>query len=226
MRRAVRPLLAVLAALALNLVLASVIALLNRPTDRPLDAQASELLRLEDVAAPEERATEPDPVVAQDELEALAVELDAPLPELPPIALDPFVPDLALPSLPQPVVSVSVATRTRIPGDAAADPGATVPARALASEAVDEPPRELASNPQPTFPAAALRRRMTGEVELELLIDEEGRVVERRVLRGESVFVEAVLEVIDDWRFTPAHHGGRPVRVRGHKTFSFELPPR
>jgi TonB family protein len=68
------------------------------------------------------------------------------------------------------------------------------------------------------FPAQAL---LGGEVELDSLIDAHGRLVEIRVVRGASPFLEKVLSAVQTWSFAPARLDGQPVPARIGITFQF-----
>lgn len=69
-----------------------------------------------------------------------------------------------------------------------------------------------------SFPPQAL---LGGEVELDSLIDAEGRLVEIRVVRGASPFLEKVLGAIQTWSFSPARLDGHAVPARIGITFQF-----
>jgi protein TonB len=68
---------------------------------------------------------------------------------------------------------------------------------------------------QPIYPFDAKRTGLTGRVEVEFVVDEEGRVVEPRVLRSsDRVFEEATLRAVAKWQFEPGRRAGRVVRFR------------
>jgi len=69
-----------------------------------------------------------------------------------------------------------------------------------------------------SFPPQAL---LGGEVELDSLIDAEGRLIEIRVVRGASPFLEKVLGAVQTWSFSPARLDGRAVPARIAITFQF-----
>lgn len=79
---------------------------------------------------------------------------------------------------------------------------------------VDVPPVAV-RQPAPPYPAAARRMKQEGMVLFELLIDEEGRVIETRQTGGDAgrVLVNAALEAGAQWTFRPAMKDGVPVRV-------------
>jgi TonB family protein len=68
------------------------------------------------------------------------------------------------------------------------------------------------------FPSQAL---FGGEVVLDSLIDSHGRLVEIRVVRGASPFLEKVLSAVQSWSFFPAQLDGQAVPARVGITFEF-----
>jgi protein TonB len=73
---------------------------------------------------------------------------------------------------------------------------------------------EVVSRVEPGYPDVDRRAGVQGEVEIEVVIDETGKVAETRVLRAPSrTLGEAVREAVAQWRFTPSVQDGRPVRV-------------
>ena len=72
------------------------------------------------------------------------------------------------------------------------------------------------------FPAQAL---FGGEVVLDSLIDAEGRLIEIRVVRGNSPFLEKALSSVQSWSFSPARLDGQGVPARIGITFQFSQSP-
>lgn len=91
------------------------------------------------------------------------------------------------------------------------------------ADRVDQPPREGYGNPQPAYPIRERNLGIEGSVLLRLLIDEQGKVKDAKVLRGPEAFRKPVLAVVFDWQFTPAQHQGSPVKVWGVKEVQFRL---
>jgi TonB family protein len=68
-----------------------------------------------------------------------------------------------------------------------------------------------------------------GEVVLDALIDNRGRIVETKVVRGASPFLENALSTVRTWSFFPARLDGQAVAARIGITFQFSQshePPR
>jgi TonB family protein len=106
------------------------------------------------------------------------------------------------------------------------------PARELAREGqlfdvgeVDETPKVVRSTP-PSYPPIAARQKMEGAVIVTALISETGRVLDVRLLRGDTRrvgFDEAALKAVRDWQFTPATKDGQRVRTWMPVNVAFRL---
>ena len=74
------------------------------------------------------------------------------------------------------------------------------------------------------YPEEARREGLEADVKLELVVDEEGRVAEVKVLRAAgNGFDEAAVRAARGLAFSPATRGGRPVPVRIPWTLKFRL---
>lgn len=79
---------------------------------------------------------------------------------------------------------------------------------------LDNLPR-LRAQVAPIYPAAARADGLTGEVEIEFLVDETGRVIRATVVRSTAaIFEEPTLRAVQQWRFEPGKRLGRPVKFR------------
>lgn len=78
----------------------------------------------------------------------------------------------------------------------------------------------------PTYPQRAIPRGLEGYVLLEFTVDEQGRVVDPRVVEAEprGVFDRAALKAVQRFKYKPRILHGEPVRVHGvlHR-ITFEL---
>ncbi|HYG82498.1 MAG TPA: energy transducer TonB [Pyrinomonadaceae bacterium] len=81
------------------------------------------------------------------------------------------------------------------------------------------------SKPRPLYPAEAHRLGISGTVELQVSVDETGRVTSARVVSLPLPLLdEAALEAVYKARFSPAQVRGRPVKTAGVVTYEFTLP--
>lgn len=85
-------------------------------------------------------------------------------------------------------------------------------------------PAKLASGAAATYPPDARADEIEGDVGLEIVVGEDGRVVDARVVvaRGHGLD-EAALAAVRAYRFSPARRDGRAVRVRMPWTVEFRL---
>jgi protein TonB len=75
----------------------------------------------------------------------------------------------------------------------------------------------------PAYPDLAVKAHVEGLVIIEATIDERGRVVDARVLRGVPMLDEAALEAVRKWVYTPTLLGGIPTAVVMTVTVNFRL---
>jgi TonB family protein len=75
----------------------------------------------------------------------------------------------------------------------------------------------------PSYPSEAKAARVSGKVEVQVTISEEGRVIEAVAIRGHELLREAAVQAAKEWVFKPTKADGAPVKVLGILTFNFEL---
>ena len=78
---------------------------------------------------------------------------------------------------------------------------------------------------QPVYPAIAKQISASGEVQVSIVIDENGRVVEAKATKGHPVLRSAAEEAARKWVFKPTLVDGKPVKQPGTLTFVFMRPP-
>ena len=76
---------------------------------------------------------------------------------------------------------------------------------------------------QPAYPAEARAVRVSGSVKVEVLISEEGRVIEATAFEGPEQLREAAIEAARQWIFKPVTLAGQPARMSGVLSFNFAL---
>ncbi|HYJ92830.1 MAG TPA: TonB family protein [Pyrinomonadaceae bacterium] len=77
------------------------------------------------------------------------------------------------------------------------------------------------SLPKPAYPPAARAVRAAGAVQVQVLIDEEGRVVSATPAGGNPLLVPAAVAAARQARFSPTLLSGQPVKVSGIITYNF-----
>ncbi len=75
----------------------------------------------------------------------------------------------------------------------------------------------------PVYPEITMRARISGEVKLEVLIDEEGNVMEVKVLSGHVLLAEEAVRAVKQWKYSPTLLNGEPVSVVSTVTVIFQL---
>lgn len=76
---------------------------------------------------------------------------------------------------------------------------------------------------QPPYPPIAKAARASGIVQVQVIISEEGRVIDAQVIDGHPLLRDAALQAARQWIFRPTELSGVPVKVQGVLTFNFAL---
>ena len=85
-----------------------------------------------------------------------------------------------------------------------------------------QPPRRIV-NVAPVYPQHAQAARVQGEVVIEALIGEDGKVTHAKVMKGVLLLNDAALTAVRQWVFTPTRLNGEPVAVIMTVTVVFSL---
>jgi TonB family protein len=83
---------------------------------------------------------------------------------------------------------------------------------------------EVVTKVQPTYPSIAKQINAGGEVQVAILINENGRVIEAKAIKGHPVLRAAAEDAARKWVFRPTLLDGRPVKQPGTLTFVFTAP--
>jgi protein TonB len=79
------------------------------------------------------------------------------------------------------------------------------------------------SKPQPPYPPLARAARASGTVTVQILVDEQGRVVSANAVGGHPLLQQAAVSAARQARFSPTLLSGQPVKVQGVITYNFVL---
>ena len=82
---------------------------------------------------------------------------------------------------------------------------------------------KVVSLPQPPYPPVARQIGVSGAVNVQILIDESGRVIAAHAVSGHAFLTKSAEEAAQRARFTPTMLGGVPVKVQGLITYNFVL---
>lgn len=80
------------------------------------------------------------------------------------------------------------------------------------------------SLPAPIYPEVARRMRAMGKVEVDVIVDENGRVISAHAVSGPAVLRDVAVEAALRARFSPTKLSGQPVKIAGRIDYNFILP--
>jgi TonB family protein len=86
-------------------------------------------------------------------------------------------------------------------------------------------PGDAISKVQPDYPPTARQVNASGEVRVEVIIGENGRVISAKAVSGHPALRSAAEDAASKWVFKPTEAGGKPVQVKGTLSFVFNHPP-
>jgi TonB family protein len=79
------------------------------------------------------------------------------------------------------------------------------------------------SLPKPAYPTIAIQIRAQGPVNVQILVDEQGKVISAHAVKGNPMFLRAAEEAALRARFTPTLFNDQPVKVQGVIIYNFVL---
>lgn len=82
---------------------------------------------------------------------------------------------------------------------------------------------KVVSKPVPPYPALARQARASGTVAVQVLVDEQGRVVRAQATSGNPLLLKAAVEAAYRVRFSPTLLSNQPVKVTGVIYYNFVL---
>jgi TonB family protein len=77
---------------------------------------------------------------------------------------------------------------------------------------------------QPEYPQNAKAMRLEGPVEMEAVIDKEGKITNLKLLKGQPVLARAAMNAVRQWRYKPYYLDGEPVEIQTQITIVFKMP--
>jgi len=97
-------------------------------------------------------------------------------------------------------------------------------AAVMTEDSVDVPPRPTAQKSF-KYPQSAKQKGITGYVVLSLLINEDGEVVQTKVLEATpaGIFESSAVAGIKQWQFEPAQYQGEKVKTWATQRIKFDL---
>jgi protein TonB len=82
---------------------------------------------------------------------------------------------------------------------------------------------KIVSLPKPIYPTIAKQMRAQGPVNVQILVDESGKVISAHAVNGNAVFLRSAEEAAMRARFTPTMLNEKPIKVQGVITYNFVL---
>lgn len=73
----------------------------------------------------------------------------------------------------------------------------------------------------PVYPAEAKARGLSGEVLVEVTVDEQGDVLAAEAVTGDPILAEAAVAAVRQWKFAVTKLSGQPLKVIGRIRFNF-----
>ncbi len=80
------------------------------------------------------------------------------------------------------------------------------------------------SLPAPSYPDFARRMHFGGLVEVEVMVDENGKVISARALTGPASLRDVAVQAAYQARFSPTKLSGQPVKITGKINYNFTIP--
>jgi protein TonB len=77
--------------------------------------------------------------------------------------------------------------------------------------------------PTPMYPELARRARLSGMVDVEVVIDVTGKVISAKAVKGPALLHAAAEQAARTAKFSPTLLSGQPVRVTGTISYNFNL---
>lgn len=97
---------------------------------------------------------------------------------------------------------------------------------------IEQPPRHLGNlanrvqdKPTPQYPERAKELGFSGLVEIEVIVDETGQVINAIALSGRPLLKEAAMEAAYRARIVPVEKDGMPIKVKGYLNYEFKPEP-
>jgi protein TonB len=80
----------------------------------------------------------------------------------------------------------------------------------------------VVSKVEPEYPPFARQLKISGQVDLEAVVAEDGTVEKVNVVDGNPVLTKAGVEALMKWKFKPAAADGKPVKALAPVSFTFK----
>lgn len=85
-----------------------------------------------------------------------------------------------------------------------------------------KPPKAI-FQPAPAYPPLARQARIQGVVEIDAILDEQGNVVEMRIVSGPPLLYQAAQDALKKWKYEPTYLNDQPIPVQMIVNITFVL---
>src|SRR5205807_3521888 len=84
-------------------------------------------------------------------------------------------------------------------------------------------PPKIIVKVQPEYPPLARQVHIQGQVQIDAVLDEQGNVVEMKVVSGPPLLYQAALDALKKWKYEPTYLNDQPIAVQMIVTITFQL---
>jgi len=85
-----------------------------------------------------------------------------------------------------------------------------------------QPPKAIALV-RPNYPPLARQAHIQGQVQIDAILDEQGNVIEMKVVSGPPLLYQAALDALKKWKYEPTYLNDQPIAVEMIVTITFQL---
>ena len=75
----------------------------------------------------------------------------------------------------------------------------------------------------PKYPVLARQTHVQGQVRIDAVLDEQGNVIEMKIVSGHPLLYQAALDALKQWKYEPTYLNNRPIAVKLIVTINFQL---
>src|SRR2546429_31602 len=75
----------------------------------------------------------------------------------------------------------------------------------------------------PQYPTLARQAHIQGQVQIDAILDEQGNVIDMKVVSGPPLLYQAALDALKKWRYEPTYLNDQPIAVEMMVMISFQL---
>ena len=84
------------------------------------------------------------------------------------------------------------------------------------------PPKAIAQV-RPNYPPLARQAHIQGQVQIDAILDEQGNVIDMKVVSGPPLLYQAALDALKKWKYEPTYLNDQPIAVEMIVTITFQL---